>query len=119
MKKSSPKSAQKTPKVKKEQTVQENRELIAIKGKSPEVKKTILAPAVKSEEATKEKSPGSKKSIQKPEVNLNDTTAAKRGSDTDVALPWVDKYKPTSLKQIIGNRILSPACLFKTVIIAG
>ena len=29
----------------------------------------------------------------------------KSEKDSDAALPWVDKYKPTSFKQIIGTKL--------------
>lgn len=65
------------------------------KKKSPEPKKIDLKPQSSSSSSTTATTSATKK----PEAN-----SKKVAEDNDeVQLPWVDKYKPTSLKQVIGK----------------
>jgi len=59
--------------------------------KSPEPKKIDLKPQSSSRSAT----------IKKAEANSVKLEVAEENDE--VQLPWVDKYKPTSLKQVIGK----------------
>ena len=98
-KKATPKSAQKTVKVKEEKFTEPEKTI----KKAPEKKAKSPVKETKSP-AKKTKSPELKKSAQQTVTKPSSAPAAaiNSNSNTEAALPWVDKYKPTSLKQIIG-----------------
>lgn len=57
----------------------------------------------------KRSSPESKKIDLKPRASSSRTSPSKEASckndeNDEVKLPWVDKYKPTNLKQVIGKK---------------
>jgi len=104
-KKATPKSAQKTTKVKEEKLADPEKNI----KKSPEKKTKLPEEKVKSPEKKtkssekKTTSPELKKTVQQASTRPTGVpTSIKSDSSTDAALPWVDKYKPTSIKQIIG-----------------
>ena len=91
-KRAPPRSAQKIVKVKEDKLAEPEK---TVKN-SPEK-------ATKSLEK-KTKSPELKKPIQQPSIKSGGLPSTiKSESSADVTLPWVDKYKPTSIKQIIGT----------------